>query len=56
MIEEQLMNYGILGLWTLSLIIEKYKILNRISVAIDENTEATERLSGWINVLVRKKQ
>ena len=39
MIEETLLNYGILGLWTLTLLIEKYKFNKEMKDVIKENTE-----------------
>jgi len=40
MIEETLMNYGILGLWTITLLAEKYKFMKDMKSIIKENTEA----------------
>jgi len=39
MIEEALLNYGILGLWTFTLLIEKYKFNTQMKGVIRENTE-----------------
>ena len=39
MIEETLINYGILGVWTLTLLVEKYKFQNQMKEVIKENTE-----------------
>ena len=36
MIEEYLMNYGVLGLWTLSLIYEKIRFQNEIKKILKE--------------------
>ena len=38
MIEEALAQYGILGLWTASLIIERVTFQNKIKEVIDNNT------------------
>lgn len=40
MIEDQLMNYGILGLWTLVLLGERFTFQNKLSKSLDELTEA----------------
>lgn len=37
---EILLNYGVLGLWTLSLIVEKLQFQGKISALIQNNTEA----------------
>ena len=44
MIEQQLLNYGVLGLWTITLIVERYKwqqsltnAVNRLTLAIEKN-------------------
>ncbi len=39
MIEETLMNYGILGLWTATLLVEKYKFNREMKDTIKANTE-----------------
>ena len=38
--EERLLNYGILGLWTLSLMIDRYKFQRNITNAIVKLTDA----------------
>ena len=40
MIEQQLLNYGVLGLWTLTLIVERYKWQKGLSMSIDKLTQA----------------
>ena len=40
MIEENLINYGVLGLWTASLLYEKIKFQGQIKKVIERNTEA----------------
>ena len=44
MIEQQLLNYGVLGLWTVTLIVERYRwqqsltrAVNRLTLAIEKN-------------------
>jgi len=38
MIEEALMNYGVLALWTLTLIVERYRWQKSLSTSIDSLT------------------
>ena len=40
MIETQLLNYGVLGLWTATLIIERYKWQRSLTRAVDGLTDA----------------
>jgi len=42
MIETQLLNYGVLGLWTASLIIERYRWQKGVSNALNKLTKAIE--------------
>ena len=35
-----LANYGILGLWTASLLIEKYKLLDKLARSVDKLADA----------------
>lgn len=44
MIEETLMNYGVLGLWTLTLIIERATTTKKLSKVIEDNTTAIKDL------------
>lgn len=39
MITEQLLNYGVLGLWTATLIYEKYKFQKEIIKVLKDNTQ-----------------
>lgn len=39
-IEDMLLNYGILGLWTLTLLAEKYKFNKEMKKIIEDNTKA----------------
>ncbi len=48
--EDVLAQYGVLGLWTLSLIYEKYNSTRTMKKAIDNNTVATNRLSSIIEI------
>ena len=43
MIEEYLMNYGVLGLWTCSLIFERFNFQKGIKNSIDKLTDAINR-------------
>jgi hypothetical protein len=43
MIEQSLMNYGVLGLWTLTLIVERYKWQRSLTTAVDRLTAAIEK-------------
>ncbi len=43
MIETQLINYGVLGLWTITLIIERYKWQSSMTTAINKLTHAIEK-------------
>jgi hypothetical protein len=40
MIETSLLNYGILGLWTISLMIDRYRFQKDVTKAIRELTKA----------------
>ena len=43
MIEQQLLNYGVLGLWTLTLIVERYKWQQSLTGAVNKLTAAIEK-------------
>jgi len=43
MIEQTLLNYGVLGLWTLTLIIERYKWQKSLTAAVNKLTTAIEK-------------
>ena len=43
MIEETLINYGVLGLWTLTLIVERYRWQQSLTKAVDRLTQAIEK-------------
>jgi hypothetical protein len=45
MIEEQLLNYGILGLWTLSLLYEKFRFQNEIKKLISKNNQVLAKVA-----------
>ena len=40
MIETQLLNYGVLGLWTISLMVDRYKFQKNVTTAINSLTKA----------------
>ena len=44
MIEETLLNYGVLGLWTLTLLYEKYKTQKQMISVLKKNTDAINKL------------
>lgn len=48
MIEDVLMQYGVLGLWTLTLLAEKYKFNREMKTVIQENTEMLIKLKQKI--------
>ena len=43
MIEDTLLNYGVLGLWTVTLIIERYKWQKSLTMAVQKLTKAIEK-------------
>ena len=50
MIEDALLQYGILGLWTASLMYEKYNTSKYMKRSIDNNTVAVNKLSTIIEL------
>jgi len=42
MIEQQLLNYGVLGLWTVTLIVERYRWQKSLTEAVNKLTRAIE--------------
>lgn len=44
-IEENLVNYGVLGLWTITLLWERYKRDSRLISVIEKNTEALVKVT-----------
>lgn len=44
MIEDYLINYGVLGLWTISLIYEKITFQKQMKRVIEENTLALNKV------------
>lgn len=44
MIEEVLMNYGILGIWTFTLLVERYNSNHNIRKTIENNTIALTKI------------
>lgn len=40
MIEEYLINYGVLGLWTMTLLIDKIKFQKKMINVVESNTQA----------------
>lgn len=43
MIEDALINYGVLGLWTITLIVERYKWQKSLTAAVNKLTVAIEK-------------
>jgi len=43
MIEQSLVNYGVLGLWTITLIVERYKWQKSLTEAVNNLTRAIEK-------------
>jgi len=43
MIEQEMLNYGVLGLWTLSLIVERYRWQKSLTQAVKNLTLAIEK-------------
>ena len=54
MIEEALINYGVLGIWTLSLLVERYKNAGKISQVVENNTTALTKVYEVISKCKRK--
>ena len=54
MIEEALLNYGVLGLWTLSLIVERYKSTNQMRQIIENNTKALTKVYEVVSKCQKK--
>ena len=44
MIEEALLNYGVLGLWTLTLLYEKYRTQKQMIAVLKKNTDTINKL------------
>ena len=55
MIEDVLLNYGVLGLWTLSLLYERYRTQKQLKSVIERNTEALIKVHESINYCVKNK-
>ena len=49
MIESTLMNYGVLGIWTITLLLDKYKSQEQMKKIISKNTEALNKLRIKLN-------
>jgi len=48
MIENYFLNFGVLGVWTTWLIIEKTKFLNQMQEVISQNTQAINSLLNYV--------
>ena len=49
MIEDTLLNYGVLGAWTLTLLYRQFTFENKLSKIIDRNTEALINVNATIS-------
>ena len=47
MIEDNLLQYGILGIWTISLLFDKYKFQKEMRKVIEDNTAALIKIRTW---------
>lgn len=54
MIEQELLNYGVLGLWTLSLLYDSWKYRKEIKKIIANNTRALNKFEGVIQKCRKK--
>lgn len=48
MIEDNLINYGVLGAWTAWLIYEKQKLLTKLNRTLEKNTEALKEVCKFM--------
>lgn len=55
MIEDQLINYGVLGLWTLTLLVERYRSRQEFKDLVKNNTTALIRVHEVISKCERFK-
>ena len=54
MIEQQLLQYGVLGLWTASLLYEKYKFTQKLINVLDKNNEVIAKNTEMLKRLEKK--
>jgi len=55
MIEEYLLNYGVLGLWTVSLIFERYKFQREMKELILNNTSVLNKVLEVMRTWTKQK-
>jgi hypothetical protein len=55
MIEEALVNYGVLGIWTLTLLLERYKNQQNLNKIITNNTTALTKVYEIIEKCRKRK-
>lgn len=55
MIEDQLINYGVLGIWTATLLIDRYKFQNKLGKVIEENTKSNLMVYAVITNCKKKR-
>jgi len=48
-LEDTLLNYGILGIWTVTLLIERRQFQNKVAGLIENNTIALTKCSDAMN-------
>jgi hypothetical protein len=56
MIEEILVNYGVLGIWTLSLLYERYRTQAKMQNIVENNTQALVKVYEVIQTCPLKKK
>ena len=55
MIEEALMNYGVLGIWTVSLLYERFKTQGKMQNLVENNTKALVKVYEVIDKCPKSK-
>ena len=55
MIEEALLNYGVLGIWTISLLYERYKSQAKMQSIVENNTKALVKVYEVIDKCPKTK-
>lgn len=55
MIEDALLNYGVLGLWTATLLLDKIRAQKRSETVIKQNTDALIRIGETIKKCPKAK-
>jgi hypothetical protein len=55
MIEEALLNYGVLGVWTISLLYERFKTQGKMQNLVENNTKALVKVYEVIDKCPKAK-